>query len=161
MENGRFCTRFAIMKMRSGNCITKSKRQHLQNIPDARSGVARKRKAPLERAVSNQPVQMSDRPCACEGANGIPGLCPHMQIPGFARSQTADKPCKRKNANRKEKSGWHFCLLCQHRLQISVTYVRVSSLICSLASLYCRLFQRLSKRWLCQRFASPGVTGGA
>ena len=39
--------------------------------------------------------------------------------------------------------GWHFCLLRQRRLQITVTYVRVSSLICSRASLSCSLFQRL------------------
>ena len=47
--------------------------------------VARKRKARLERAVSNKPAQMPDRLCACEGAAGILGLCPHMQTPRLRR----------------------------------------------------------------------------
>ena len=47
--------------------------------------VARKRRARLERAVSNKPAQMPDRLCACEGAAGIPGLCPHLQTPRLRR----------------------------------------------------------------------------
>jgi hypothetical protein len=39
-------------------------------------------------------------------------------------------------------------------MQIAVTYVRVSSLICIFASLPCGLFQRLAKRRLCQRFGT-------
>ena len=70
------------------------------------------------------------------------------------RPQTADKPRKRKNSFRETKSGRNFCLLRQLRLQIAVTYVHVSSLIYNLASLPCGLIQRLSKRWLCQRFGS-------
>ena len=57
--------------------------------------------------------------------------------------QITDKARKRKNADRNKEIGWHFCLLRQLRLQIAVTYVHVSSLICSLASLSCRLSQRL------------------
>ena len=67
-----------------------------------------------------------------------------MTIPQSASlTQTTDKARKRKNADRKYEIGWHFCLLRQLQLQIAVTYVYVSSLICSLASLSCRLSQRL------------------
>ena len=58
-------------------------------------------------------------------------------------SPDTDKAHKRKNAYRYKEIGWHFCLLRQLWLQIAVTYVHVSSLICSLASLSCRLSQRL------------------
>ena len=40
----------------------------------------------------------------------------------------------------------------QHHLQSAVTYVCVSSLDCKFASLPCKVFQRLAKRRLCQRF---------
>ena len=43
-------------------------------------------------------------------------------------------------------------MLCQQHLQPAVTYARVSSLDCKLASLPCKVFQRLSKCRLCQRF---------
>lgn len=59
---------------------------------------------------------------------------------------TTDKPRKRKNPSEKKKNGRNFFLLRQLRLQIAVTYVRVSSLICSLVSLPCRLFKSLAKR---------------
>ena len=67
----------------------------------------------------------------------------HKKAPSQRLSQTTDKARNRKNADRKNEIGWHFCLLRQLRLQISVTYVCVCAFICSLASLSCRLFQRL------------------
>ena len=69
-----------------------------------------------------------------------------MMKPGrMPRLQTTDKARNCKNADRKNEIGWHFCLLRQQRLQISVTYACVCAFICSLASLSCRLSQRLSK----------------
>ena len=71
-------------------------------------------------------------------------------------SQTTDKPRKRKNSSEWKKIRRNFCLLRQLQMQIAVTYVRVSSLICIFASLPCGLFQCLSKRQLCQRFEIDG-----
>ena len=72
--------------------------------------------------------------------------------------QTAGNPRKRKNSFRQKKCGRIFCLLRQMRLQPAVTYVYVSSLGCKLASLPCRVFQRLAKRRLCQRFETDEDT---
>ena len=63
-----------------------------------------------------------------------------------APPQIADKPRKRKKPFEREEIRKGFFLLRQLQLQIAVTYVRVSSLICSFASLPCVVFQRLAKR---------------
>ena len=79
----------------------------------------------------------------------LPTESPTMKKPALrntARAQSTDKARKRKNAYRKNEIGWHFCLLRQLRLQISVTYVCVCAFICSLVSLSCRLSQRLTRR---------------
>ena len=80
--------------------------------------------------------------------------------PAKPGDQTADKPRKRKNSFRQKKCGRNFCLLRQRRLQPAVTYVYVSSPGCKFASLPCRVFQRLAKRRLCQRFDPPAKPGG-
>ena len=68
---------FAIMELRSGNCITKSKGPYLRNPPVTRA-------PPIVLALKNKPAQMSERPCACESDAGILWLCPHMPpaLPG-------------------------------------------------------------------------------
>ena len=84
-------------------------------------------------------------------AHGAVSLCIGYteSQPTWAGIQTTDKARNRKNADRKNEIGWHFCLLRQLRLQISVTYVCVCAFICSLASLSCRLFQSalVNKNW--------------
>ena len=77
----------------------------------------------------------------------------------FGVSQTADNPRKHKNSFRQKKSGRNFCLQRQLHLQPKVTYVYVSSLGCKFASLPCRIFQRLAKRRLCQRFERRRMFG--
>ena len=42
-------------------------------------------KARLSRAVNDKPAQSPECICACEGAAGILGLCPHMQNPRRSR----------------------------------------------------------------------------
>ena len=48
-------------------------------------------------------------------------------------------------------------MLRQMHLQAAVTYVYVSALACKFSSLPCRLFQRLAKRRLCQRFEGASI----
>ncbi len=58
-------------------------------------------------------------------------------------SQSVDKARKRKNSFEERENRRNFCLLRQLHLQMAVTYVCVSSLICKLVSLPCRLSQPL------------------
>ena len=76
--------------------------------------------------------------------NGTAIMDGELCFPPIICNQTDDKARNRKNCAEERKRSGKFCLPHQPQMQIAVTYVWVSAIICIFASLPCKVFQHLA-----------------